>query len=210
MAQQLSPNGKWAFASIPTSPMQPVLYPTGAGEPVKLERGNIEAYEAGAFWFPDGQRILFCGIEAGRGSRIYVQQVPDGKPQPITPEGTRLGALSPDGKLVLARNSDLSWALYPIQGGAPRPVPGLTAREESIRWSTDGQSVYVYNPRQIPSPVERFTRSTGRRDLLMTLGTENRTGLTRVVWVSISDNEHAYAYSCYRMLSTLFVVDGAQ
>jgi eukaryotic-like serine/threonine-protein kinase len=210
MGQQLSPNGKWAFASVPTSPMQPMLYPTGAGEAVKLERGSIEAYEAGAFWFPDGQHILFCGIEPRRGPRVYVQEIPGGKPQPITPEGTHLGALSPDGKLVLARKSDLSWALYPVQGGEMRPVPGLRAQEETIRWSTDAQSVYVFDPRQIPVRVERFTLATGRRDLVMTLGIENRTGLTRVVWVSISDNEHAYAYSCYRMLSTLFVVDGAK
>jgi eukaryotic-like serine/threonine-protein kinase len=210
MGQQLSPNGKWAFASVPTSPMQPVLYPTGAGEPVKLERGSIEAYENGAFWFPDGQRILFSGIEPGRGSRVYVQEIPAGKPQPITPEGTQLGALSPDGKLVLARIGDLSWALCPVEGGAPRPMPGLAARDEVIRWSTDGQSVYAYDPREIPSRVERFSLATGRRDLVMTLGTENRTGLTRVVWVSISDNERVYAYSCYRMLSTLFVVNGAR
>jgi Tol biopolymer transport system component len=210
MAQQLSPNGRWAFASVPTSPMQPVLYPTGAGEPVKLDRGRIEAYESGAFWFPDGQRILFCGIEPGRGSRLYVQEVPAGKPRPITSEGTHLGALSPDGKLALARQSDLSWAIYPVEGGAPRPVPGLAAREEAIRWSTDGQSIYAFDPREIPSRVERFSLATGHRDLVMTLGTGNRTGLTRVVWVSISDNEHAYAYSCYRMLSTLFVVNGAR
>jgi serine/threonine protein kinase len=210
MAQRLSPNGKWAFASIPTSPMQPILYPTGAGEAVKLDRGRIEAYENGAFWFPDGQRILFCGIEPGRGSRVYMQEVPDGKPQPVTPEGTHLGALSPDGKLVLAQKSDLSWALYPVEGGEPGTVPGLMVREKVVRWSTDGQSVYVFDPGQVPSPIDRFTIATGRRNPVMTLGTENRTGLTRVVWVSISDNERAYAYSFYRMLSTLFVVDGAQ
>ena len=116
MAQQLSPDGKWALAFVPTSPMQPVLYPTGAGEPVKLDRGSIEAYEAGAAWFPDGRRIVLCGVEPGRGPRVYVQEIPGGKPQPITPEGTHLGALSPDGKLVLARNSDGSWAIYPVEG----------------------------------------------------------------------------------------------
>jgi Tol biopolymer transport system component len=177
---------------------------------VKLDRGRIEAYENGAFWFPDGQRILFCGIEPGRGSRVYMQEVPDGKPQPVTPEGTHLGALSPDGKLVLAQKSDLSWALYPVEGGEPGTVPGLMVREKVVRWSTDGQSVYVFDPGQVPSPIDRFTIATGRRNPVMTLGTENRTGLTRVVWVSISDNERAYAYSFYRMLSTLFVVDGAQ
>lgn len=209
-AQQLSPDGKWALASVPTSPMQLVLYPTGAGEPVKLERGGIEAYETGAAWFSDGRRVVLCGIEPGRASRVYVQEIPLGKPQPITPEGTRLGALSPDGKLVLARTSVGSWALYPVEGGPHRPVRALTARDAIVRWSTDEGSVYVFDPREVPSRVERFTLATGQRDLMMMLGAENRTGLTRVAWISMADDPRVYAYSCYRQLSSLFVVDRAR
>jgi serine/threonine protein kinase/Tol biopolymer transport system component len=209
-AQQLSPDGRWALAFVPTSPMQPVLYPTGAGESIKLERGNIQDYEIEASWFPDGRRIVLCGIEPGKGSRVYVQEIPNGRPLPITPEGTHFGALSPDGKLVLVRSSDGSWALYPVEGGTPRPVPGLLAREEVIRWSKDGQAVYVFDPREVPCRVQRFDLATGRRDLLMQLGTENQTGLTRVVAVSIADDPRVYAYSCYRQLSSLFVVSGAR
>jgi eukaryotic-like serine/threonine-protein kinase len=208
--QRLSPDGRWALAFVPTSPAQPMLYPTGAGEPVKLEQGSIEAVESGAFWFPDGKRIIFCGVEPGRGWCVYVQEVPGGKPQPMTPEGTHLGALSPDGKLVLARKSDGLWAIFPVEGGEPRPVPGLMAREEIVRWSTDGRSVYVFYPREIPCRVERFTLSTGQRDLMMMLGTENRIGLNRVIEVSMADDPQVYAYSCYRMLSQLFIMDGAR
>jgi Tol biopolymer transport system component len=208
--QQISPDGKWALAFIPTRPMQMVLYPIGAGELVKLESGTIEAYEAGAAWFPDGRRIILCGHEPGRGWRVYVQEIPGGKPQPVTPEGTHLGALSPDGEQVLARSSDGSWAAYRVEGGEPKPVTGLTARDETIRWSTDGRSVYVFDPREVPSRVERFTLATGRRDLVMVVGSENRIGLTRVTWVSMADDPRVYAYSCYRQLSSLFVVDGAR
>ena len=209
--EQLSPDGKWALTFVPTSPMQPVLYPTGAGEPVKLQRGSIQDYESGAFWFPDGQRIVLCGIEPGHGPRVYLQEIPDGKPQAITPEGTHLGALSPDSKLVLTRRSDEgSWAFYPVEGGPPQSVPGLLASDEVVRWSTDGRSVYVFDPREIPSRVERFTISTGKRDLVMMLGTENLTGLTRVIQVSMADDPQVYAYSCYRMLSQLFIIDGAR
>jgi Tol biopolymer transport system component len=209
-AQQISPDGRWALAFVPTSPMQPVLYPTGAGEPVKLERFRIEAYETGAVWFRDGRRVVLCGIEPGRGPRVYVQEIPGGKPEPITPEGTHLGGLSPDGKLVLARGSDGAWAVYPVEGGAPQPVPDLKATEEIIRWSTDGRTVYVFDPREVPSRVERFTLATGRRDLVLLLGTGNQTGLTRVIKVSMADDPRVYAYSCYHLLSTLFVVEGAR
>jgi len=198
------------LAFIPTHPMQMVIYPIGAGELVKLERGGIEAYENGAAWFPDGRRIIPCGHEPGRALRVYIQAIPVGKPQPIAPEGTHLGALSPDGRLVLARGSDGSWDTHPVGGGPPRPVPGLTAREEPIRWSADGSSVYVFDPREVPSRVERFTLATGQRDLVMTVGTENRTGLTRVSSVTMADDPRVYAYSFYRQLSSVFVLDGAR
>jgi len=161
-------------------------------------------------WFPDGRRIVLCGIEPGRASRVYVQEIPGGKPQPITPEGTHLGIVSPDGKLVLARSSDGSWATYPIEGGEPKPVPGLTAGDRTIRWSMDGRSLIVFVPREVPSRVERFTLATGRRDLMMVVGAENQTGLTRVMGLSMADDPRVYAYACYRILSSLFVVDGAR
>jgi dipeptidyl aminopeptidase/acylaminoacyl peptidase len=208
-AQALSPDGKWALAIVPTSPMQPILYPAGAGEPVRLERGGIEAYNQGA-WFPDGRRVALWGTEPGRGPRVYEQEIPAGKPRPITPEGTRLGALSPDGKLVLARGSDESWALYAADGGPPRPMPGLTTREEVIRWSRDGRSIYVFDRQQVPSRVERVTLASGRRDPVMLLGTENRTGLIGIAGVSIADDPRVYGYSHYRMLSALYVVEGAR
>jgi Tol biopolymer transport system component len=210
LPQQLSPDGKWALAFVPTRPMQLILYPIGAGEPVKLERGNIEAYEEGMAWFPDGRRIVLCGIEPERASRVYVQEIPGGKPRPITPEGTHVGALSPDGKLVLARSSNGTWTAYPVDGGEPRSVAGLTPSDRTIRWSMDGRSVFVFTPREVPSRVERFTLATGRRDLMMVVGAESQTGLTRVVDVSMADDPRVYAYSCYRILSSLFVVDGAR
>ena len=209
-AGELSPDGRWAMAFVPTSPMRLMLYPTGAGEPVKVERGNIEAYDGWSGWFPDGRRIAFCGTEPGKGSRVYVQDVPKGQPRAVTPEGTHFGALSPDARLVLARGSDGSWAVYPVAGGAPHPVLGLRARDEIARWSKDGRSVYAFDPRQIPCRVDRVDFATGQRDSVMLLGAENRTGLVRVVKVSMADAPHVYAYSQYLMLSTLFVVDGAR
>ena len=50
-----SPDETWALARIYTPP-QLVLYPMGAGNPVKLERGAIAHYQT-AFWFPDGKSL---------------------------------------------------------------------------------------------------------------------------------------------------------
>jgi Tol biopolymer transport system component/Ser/Thr protein kinase RdoA (MazF antagonist) len=206
----LSPDGRWAMAIVPTSPAQVVLYPTGVGEAVKLGRGSIVAYDYVGAWLPDGRRVVLSGLETGRASRVYVQEVPSGLPRPITPEGTHLAALSPDGKHVLTHGDDGSWAVYAVDGGPPRPVPGLSVQDAVVRWSKDGRSVVVHDPYEVPSRVERVDLGTGKRDLLMVLEGGSQTGVLGINWVSVADDARAYAYSCSRTLSTLFVVEGAR
>jgi hypothetical protein len=57
-AADLSRDGKWALASVPTTPPQLVLYPTGAGEPRRLERGGLVSYETAKFFPADGRSLL--------------------------------------------------------------------------------------------------------------------------------------------------------
>ena len=64
----LSADGKWALAVVQSRPPELVIYPTGAGETRRLERGEIENY-ATAQWFRDGNRVLICGNEPGKGTR---------------------------------------------------------------------------------------------------------------------------------------------
>ena len=98
-AYGLSRDGKWALAIVYTPP-QLVIYPTGPGEPRRLPRGDLEAYQS-ASWFPDGKSVLFCGNEPGKASRCYAQDVAGGPPRPVTPEGTTSGEVSPDGRQIL-------------------------------------------------------------------------------------------------------------
>ena len=44
------------------APPRLVLYPTGAGEPIRLNAGPIERLTS-VEWFPDGRRLLVCGSE---------------------------------------------------------------------------------------------------------------------------------------------------
>jgi Tol biopolymer transport system component len=208
-AQDLSRDGKWALSIVPSSPMQLVLYPTGAGEKRVLERGKIETYES-AHFFPDGKRVLFCGNEPAEATRCYVQDISGGTPQAITPAGTNSGLVSPDGKDVLAQNAEGEYLIYPLRGGSPQPVPSLTARDVVIRWGVDGQSVFTYQAGQVPTRVERVDLSSGRRSLISVLGPTDLTGVVNIWAVSLSDHERAYAYSFVRILSRLAVVRGVK
>ena len=137
-AVDLSPDGKWALANVPTTPPQLLLYPTGAGEPRRLEDGGLVSRENAQF-FPDGKKVLVCGHEEGKAVRCFVQDVAGGKPRPVTPEGTTQGLVAPDGRLVLVKASGGALLLYPAEGGEARPVPGATAEDLAIRWNTDGR-----------------------------------------------------------------------
>jgi Tol biopolymer transport system component len=126
-ANGLSPDGKWALVIVYTPP-QLVILPTGPGEPRRLPRGGLEAYES-AVWFPDGKRVLVVGNEAGKASRCYAQDVSGGSPQPVTPEATRSCTVSPDGLEILYSTKDENWFLQRSGGGTAQAVPGLTVGE---------------------------------------------------------------------------------
>jgi Tol biopolymer transport system component len=208
-AFDLSRDGKWALASVPTTPPQLLLYPTGAGEPRKLERGGLVSYEF-AQLFPDGRRVLACGHEEGTGVRCYVQEIAGGKPRPVTPEGTSQGFVAPDGQQVLVAASGGGLVLYPVAGGEPRPVAGATSEDAVIRWSADGRSLLLWRSGEVPARIERLELATGKREPVRTMGPADLTGVLRVGPFAFSGDSRSWAYACRRMASHLFLVEGAR
>jgi Tol biopolymer transport system component len=208
-AIDLSRDGKWALASMPTTPPQLLLYPTGAGEPRRVERGGLVSYESAQF-FSDTRRVLACGHEDGKGVRCYVQDIAGGKPRPATPEGTSQGFVSPDGRLILVKASGGALVLYPVDGGEARPVAGATPEDSVIRWSAEGRFLLVSRSGEVPAHVERLEVATGRREPLRTLGPADLTGVLSVGPFAFTDDGKSYAYACRRMVSHLFLVEGAR
>jgi eukaryotic-like serine/threonine-protein kinase len=205
----LSADGKWAIAVVQSHPAQLVIYPTGAGQVQQPARGEIENYVT-AQWFRDSKKVLVCGNEPGKGTRFYVQEIDGGSARPVTPEGTRDGLLSSDGKFVLARGLEGKYFVYPIEGGEPRPVPGLTETDVVAQWSTDGRSVLVYRRAEIPCRLERVALATGRRTLFKEFAPANRTGLLSMREIFVTDDLRSYAYTAYYQVSSLFVSEGRQ
>ena len=199
----LSPDGKWVAAVIPSKPQELVAYPTGAGETLHFDRGSMESY-ASAQWFRDGKRLLVGGNETGKGARIYIQDV-GGAARAVTPEGTREGRLSPDGKHILARGAEGKYFLYPVDGGEPRLVGGLTEADIAIQWSADSRSVFVYQGTAVPCKVELVNVETGRRELFKEMAPQHRTGVLSVRPTFITDDQRSYTYTTYSQVSSLFV-----
>jgi eukaryotic-like serine/threonine-protein kinase len=205
-ADALSPDGKTVLGTI-DSGRQLVLVPSGAGDPQPLPAFGIVRY-SGARWFPDGRRILFAGREANRRLRSYVQDITGGQPRPITPEGTWGGTISPDGHWTAAIDADRKISLWPVAGGASRPLQGALVDDRPVAWSADGQSLWIFRRGEIPAHVFQVNINTGRRQLWRTLVPPDTAGVYSVIEFNITPTGNAYCYSYTRLLSQLYLTRG--
>jgi len=206
----LSPDGKWALASTKSGTgTDLVLLPVGAGEPRKLPPTGMDT-DAGSF-FVDGRRLLLWGHEPGHASRLYVLELPDGKPKPISPEGVSLlrwRALAPDGRTVVARAADGTLGLYPTDGGEPRPFPGATREDVPIRWTADGRGLYVQRGPGVPARVDLLDVASGKRRPWRELTPPDPAGVLAIGPILLSADGRSYVYSYRRTVDDLFLVEG--
>jgi hypothetical protein len=209
-AGAVSPDGRWVLAWLKDSL---ILLPTGAGWMVTLPKGNLVRVGAGS-WLGDSKRIVFRGDLGDNKPRGYLQEIPDGTPRAITPDGVFLPgkAAARDEHSILGWSGD-RWVLYPIDGGNGQPLPALTARDIPIQWSDDGRFLYIVERHEWPPPagfqVFRVELATGRRVLWKTLTPSDPVGVEdmRAATV-ITPDARSYCYSYQRRLGDLFVVDG--
>jgi Tol biopolymer transport system component/tRNA A-37 threonylcarbamoyl transferase component Bud32 len=202
----VSGNGRSALSLI-FSPPQVMLYPTGPGEPRRVDKGEFQAFSYARF-FPDGERLLVCGNEPGKAPRCYLKPVGDAPFRPLTPEGTDNGFVSPDGRVVVAHLTGGTWQIYPVEGGEPRSIPSLGEHDEVLGWSSDGRAVQVRQVREIPARIEQIDLATGRRLLLVEIAPPDRAGVLSITRLSLGRDPRAYAYQIRLYVSELFVVEG--
>jgi WD40 repeat protein len=208
----LSPDGKWALV-LPSSPSPNlVVMPTGAGTARTLPNDGLEPFVnlpgSGCGWLPDGKRIVFTASAVGHGPQLWVQDVSGGKPRAITAEETRIplsaSPVSPDGQLVFASGAEVS-ALFPIDGGPPRPIPGLKSGENLIRWSADGKSLYLVDD---DLKIWLLDVATGKRQLWKELHPPRTATADDFLSVLLTPNGQVYVQTYQRWLSDLYVVEG--
>jgi eukaryotic-like serine/threonine-protein kinase len=201
----LSPDGRWALAVNYGPPHRLLLMPTGSGETVALLPGPVETYQSASF-LADGRRVVFVGAERGRAQRTWVQELGGGLPVAITPEGIVGVTTSPDGRWVAAADRDSTLVLFPLQGGAPRPLGKLASREEITQWSADGGTLFVAHG-GVHLEVFAVDVRSGERRAWRTFEVPDPAGV-RVANLVLTRDARSYAYGYMRILDELFLVEG--
>jgi hypothetical protein len=203
----LSPDGKW-MASLPLSaPFHVVLIPTGAGEPRTVREDQLQdIYELG--WLPDSRGIVLAARVRGEAQRLFVQPL-DGPPRAVTPErvSARRVVVSPDGRWVVGVPPAAAPALFPLTGGAPRPIPGAEVDDQPLQWSADGKTLFVQRGR-MPMQVYSIDLASGRRQLWRELAPEDPAGVPALTRICLTPDAKSYAFGYLRTLSELYLVDG--
>jgi len=205
-----SRDGKWVLSALAgRSPAPLILLPTGIGDARPLPADSINHDAVRGAFLPDGRRIVFTGSDAGHGRRAWVQDLEGGKARPITPEGVVGSVLSPDGKLITARGPDQKVGLYPVDGGSPRPLPGLDPNDQPLRWSEDQRFLFVsYDTRQATTArIYRVELATGRRELWKEFSQRDPTGVSRISGTDITPDGKTLVFSYSQRLSDLYVTD---
>ena len=206
-AKVLSLDGKWALTTN-AAWSAGFLLPTGPGVPRKVKLPQpMELVDRPWAMLSGGEEILIHGIEPGHEVRSFVQPVAGGPPRPITPEGVVASAVSPDGRFVAGRTSDLRIRLYPIAGGAATVAAGEPEPGEILRFRADGRSLFVS---EFDGHVARvFVRdlATGHRRLWKEIAPADPAGLIQIE-TRLTPDGTSYVYTIQRLLSTLFVVEG--
>jgi eukaryotic-like serine/threonine-protein kinase len=190
------------------------VLPIGAGETLKFKISGMVS--TGCIdWMPDGKSFYFAGTD-GHGWRMYIQDVAGGAPRSITPLITvprnhiESRVLSPDGKVIFARDVDGKGELYPVAGGEPRMIPGWLPEDVWVNWTADRRSAYVYHDEKTSAPVYKIDLDSGKREMLMTLAPSDIAGVTTLINVRMTADGKAYGYSFSRELSDLFQVEGVK
>ncbi|HYC93991.1 MAG TPA: protein kinase [Thermoanaerobaculia bacterium] len=210
MGDALSPDGKWVLAHHGA---KLAVVPTGTGEAREL---RVEgSFDNGAVWLPDSRRVIVGGAIDKGSYRLYLIDTLDETAKPVSPEniwsgGVRSFAVSPDARFVAGMNAGETIVLYPLDGTAALPVPGVEKGEIPIQWSADGASLFVYRPTALPARVHRVTLATGQRELWRELTAADPAGVYKIAPVTITPDGNAYAYTAMRVLSELYLTEGVR
>ncbi len=204
----LSSDGKWVITIAPDG-SHIILLPTGAGETRVVRYPGVEDIRR-ARSLPDGRRLLLLAAQEKHGARLYVGDWDGKNLRPISPEGVRESGftISPDGALAAAVGSDGVPLLYPTSGGEARSIPAAGPGDIPLRFSPEGNVLFLARLMENFAVVDRIDLASGRREAWKELRAGDPAGLSPSTAIQITPDGTSYAYTYRRQLDDLFLIEG--
>jgi eukaryotic-like serine/threonine-protein kinase len=210
-AEALSPDARWALSRRTDEPTKLHLLPIGPQEARTLELRV--RYDSFVGWSSDGDRLFFLGIDENRSQSLYELTLSTGKSRQIGPRNLFLGLLSPDEKTVVAcQETPERFALFPLDGGPARPIPGWKPGLFPLAWDPDGRSIFVIHFRDT-GKILRLRLQDGHTEIWKEIRPADPVsisvgGHSKISAAVLSPATGAYAYSYERVTSELYLVEG--
>jgi tRNA A-37 threonylcarbamoyl transferase component Bud32 len=190
-----------------------LFVPTGLGRPFALalppgfeSTGNI------AHLLPDGQRMVANLARDGQEHWVLLDRR-GGAPRILTPQGlgtafASIAPLSPDGTRFIVSNAR-EWYALPTGGGAPQLIRGMLPGERVLGWSADGSAVYLRPELSVlPVIITRLDLARGLRSPVLSFMPPDPAGHLQTRGVFMTPDARAFAFTCEKKLSELYLVEG--
>jgi serine/threonine protein kinase len=206
-----SPDGKWisGYSSRNGLDRQVKLFPTGAGEERLIAIGELAPANV-VGWLPGDQQYLVEGMRPGKKLQCFAWDASTNRLRAICPEGIDdyLLLVSPDRQWVLGRAPDRQTYAYPVAGGKPQAVEGLSLHDEIVGWRADNRSVFIttHHDTNRTLPVAALDIASGKRTPVMEIRPARP--VDEVFNLQITPDGQAYAYNFRVKVSDLYVATG--
>jgi hypothetical protein len=208
-AMAFMPDGRRVLTTETTrTPRRLIIQPLGVGEPLVIDIGDLQCHFARPF--PDGESLVAVGNRPGEALGLYRIRIPGGECEPLTrhPVAMTFPLPGPRGDTVSMRQADGVFALYPVDGGPPVPIPTMKTDERPCGFSPDGSAIYVFQRGKIPARVDRIELATGRREPWIEIEPMTRSGTTGFISVILTPDGERYVASFGQFVTDLFAVSG--
>jgi eukaryotic-like serine/threonine-protein kinase len=214
--QEVSDDGRWVLAVMPSAPRRVLLVPTGAGDSRQIDVGDLEPILA--TFVPRGLTIAVAGQRAGSPA-IAIVDVNSNKRTNIDASMLNGRAFSqrrvsptyvaPDASLVAIGADDGKVMAWTLEGAGPREIATLAPGEVFGGWAADPSHIYVVGWSSPVAHVYSLDLTTGQRTSVRDIRIEDPAGmLMSMPDLFLSADAGSYVYGFTRMLSTLYLVEG--
>jgi Tol biopolymer transport system component len=210
-ARALSPDGRWVVGTMPV-PFAPLtLWPTGAGSKQEIA---LDMQVQGVKWHPDGTQLVVAARRRDGECLLWRVDVAGGvstriSDRPVIGDPILRFFISPDGNRVVALDSNRVLTIFPLDGGAPRMVPGAAPGHIPVGWGMDN-SVFVINNHIDSSrqQVIRIDLESGATEPFREIGPPDPIGVESIGAIEMTADGSAALYCVFRRLGHINVVEG--